>query len=218
MKELFASRLLSWHRKYAFRFPWRETRNPYKILIAEVLLRKTTRSQVNGIFEKFIKKYPTPQSLASAKISSLEKILEPLGMQKKRSGLLIKLGKCIVNKHSGRVPKNLNELRKIPGVGLYTSNAVLCLVYNKHLPLVDTNTIRVIERVFQIKSRKARARTDPELWSFAESLIPEGKARKVNLAIIDFANLVCTQKSPKCSTCLLTDMCMYPDKTNRGLF
>lgn len=213
MKKVFVSKLLSWHNKNALRFTWRETRNKYRILLAEVLLRKTTRNQVNKIYEKLIKKYPNPKSLALANVRELEKVIEPLGMQKKRSALLIELARYIISKHNGRIPNDLNEIRKLPGVGPYTANAVLCLAYNKPLPLVDTNTIRIVKRVFAIKSRKARDRTDTKIWSFVKNLIPKRMGRKFNLAILDFANLVCTQSSPKCPICPIRDICKYPNKT-----
>jgi len=211
---VFAKKLLIWHKKNALKFPWRETKDPYKILLAEILLRKTTRSQVKELFEELIKRYPNSEKLASAEIKELEKIIEPLGMQRKRALLLIKLAKTIVENYQGSVPEDRNELLKLPGVGPYSANAVLCLAYGKQLPLVDTNVIRVVERVFQIKSRKARARTDPMVWSFVEKLIPKGKAREFNLAILDFANLVCAPRNPKCRTCPLKEICLYPNKTN----
>jgi A/G-specific adenine glycosylase len=216
IRNAFVAKLLAWHQKNALRFPWRETKDTYKILLAEVLLRKTTRDQVSKIFPELIKKYPRLELLASADVAELEKIIEPLGMQKKRSILLIKLARYILNKHNGKVPEDINELRKIPGIGLYTANAILCLAYNRRLPLVDTNVLRVVERVFQIKSRKARARTDPKMWSFVWSLIPKGKAREFNLAMLDFANLICTHKSPKCPTCPIKNICRYPNK-NKAL-
>lgn len=211
---MFAKKLLIWHRENALKFPWRETKDPYKILLAEILLRKTTRGQVKELFEELIRRYPNPEKLASAGIKELEKIIEPLGMQKKRALLLIKLAKTIVENYRGSVPEERNELLKLPGVGPYSANAVLCFAYGKQLPLVDTNVIRVVERVFQIKSRKARARTDPMIWSFVEKLIPKGKAREFNLAMLDFANLVCTPRNPKCYACPIKEICLYPNKTN----
>lgn len=211
--EIFAIKLLSWYKKNALRFPWRETSDPYKILLAEILLRKTTREQVKGIFNELTSKYPNLKKLASADISKLEKDIKSLGMQKKRAHLLIKLAKDIIKKHSGKVPRDRNNLMNLHGVGTYSANAVLCLAYNKQLPIVDTNVIRIVERVFKIKSGKPRPRTDHEVWSFVEGFIPIGKARKFNLAMLDFANLVCTPKSPKCRTCPLKDMCLYLNKT-----
>ncbi len=212
-QKIFAKRLLRWHRRNFLRFPWRETKNPYKILLAEMLLRKTTRNQVNKIFRKLVKKYPNPKALAEADTSELEGIIEPLGMQKKRSPLLIRVAGYLLEKHRGKIPMDVEELKRIPGVGEYTANAVLCLACNKPLPLVDTNTIRVVGRVFQVKSKKIRARADQNIWSFVESLLPKNKGRELNLAMLDFANIVCRPKLPKCHQCSIEDICSYPQKT-----
>ena len=209
----FARKLLAWYKKNACRFPWRETKDPYKILLAEILLRKTTRNQVKEIFEKLLERYPTLEKLAFAEVKELEGFIKPLGMQKKRARLLKKLAKCIVENYGGSVPEDRHELLKLPGVGVYSANAVLCLAYGKQVPLVDTNVIRVVERVFQIKSEKARARTDPMVWSFVEKLIPKGRAREFNLALLDFANLVCTSRLPRCSICPLREICLHSTKT-----
>jgi A/G-specific adenine glycosylase len=205
----FVARLLSWHEVNTARFQWSETKAQYKILLAETLLRKTTREQVSRIFDKLTQRYPTIESLASADAKELEKMIKPLGMQKKRSALLIRLANYIVTKYGGEIPRSVSELKKIPGIGPYSANAILCLAYDENLPLVDTNVIRVIERVFGVKSKKARARTDPNVWLFVENLIPRGKARDFNLAILDFANLVCTAKYPKCQFCFARDICEH---------
>lgn len=212
-KTAFVKHLLEWWEKNKRHFPWRKTKDPYKILLAEVLLRKTTRDQVKGIFEEFVKKYRDVEKLASADVKELEGVIKPLGMQKKRAPLLIELAKTIIEKHGGKVPRDRDALIKLPGVGPYSANGVLCLAYGEQLPLVDTNVIRVMERVFKIKSEKARARTDPMVWSFVEKLIPDGKAREFNLAVLDFANSICVPKVPKCPVCPVRDICLYSSKT-----
>jgi len=216
LRKIFADKLLAWHQKNAIKFPWRETRDTYKILLAEILLRKTTRKQVKEIFESFIKKYPSMEMLASANIRELERVIKPLGMQRKRAHLIIRLAKVIMEKYGGEIPRDRNSLIKLPGIGPYSANAVLCLAYDEQLPLVDTNVIRVIERVFQVKSKKARARTDPMIWSFMENLIPNGKAREFNLAVLDFANLICVPKVPKCPICPVHNICLYSSKTKQS--
>lgn len=206
--KMFVERLLSRHRIHYVEFPWRKTKDPYKILVAEILLRKTTRNQVNEVFEKIVKKYPNAQSLAEADISELEEMIKPLGMHKKRSMLLKEIGKYIVEKFNGVLPKRIEELKRIPGVGDYTANAVLCLAYNIPLPMVDTNTIRIIERVFHFKSQKKRPRTDVELWKFVKKIVPNNKGKEFNLAVLDFANLICTPKSPQCEHCPIKEICL----------
>lgn len=208
-KNLFVKLLLKWWSKNKRDFPWRSTRDPYSILVAEMLLGKTTAQQVKNIYPKFLAQYPNPRSLAMADKSELEELLKPLGMQHRRAELLKKLGLTIVEKYGGQIPSNPEDLLKLPGVGQYTANAILSLAYSKDVPLVDTNFIRVIQRVFGIKPQRSRARNDKKLWEFAQSLISKGNSKNFNLAILDFAAIVCRAKAPKCHVCPIRNICSY---------
>jgi A/G-specific adenine glycosylase len=177
--------------------------------MAEVLLRKTTAKQVESLYEIFLARFPNPEALAHASKSELIEALRPLGMEHKRAVLLKKLGMELKEKYNGKVPESVDELMKLPGVGRYAASSVMCLAYGKDVAMVDTNTIRVIARVFGFKSAKARPKNDSSLWSFVEALIPAGKAREFNLAILDFGNKVCTARNPKCTECVLRDLCKY---------
>jgi A/G-specific adenine glycosylase len=177
--------------------------------VAEILLRKTTARQVEKLYSKFLEKYPAPRALANTSTKELQTLLRPLGMEYKRARLFKKLGAKIVENHDGKVPDRLNELLELPGVGRYAANAVLCFAYGKDEPLVDTNVVRVVVRVFGFKSQKARLKDDPSLWAFAKSLLPSGGSRNFNLALLDFAAQVCTAKNPKCDKCIERDICQY---------
>jgi len=203
----FAAKLLEWWRDNKRDFPWRTTRDPYRVLIAEVLLRKTTVAQVVKLYEKFIEKYPNPKALAEASREQLEQLLRPLGMEHRRAELLVRLGRAVVERHGGAVPCSAEDLMKLPGVGRYAANAVLCLACGADEPMVDANAVRLLQRFFGLKTSRTRARDDPELWRFAGSLIPRGMGREFNLAVIDFAGVVCTARSPKCGACPLKDLC-----------
>jgi len=208
-KNEFAHRLLKWWGSHKNDFPWRKTEDPYKVLVAEFLLRKTTSKQVLTVYELFIRRYPNVVALAQASLDDLKSILKPLGMEHKRSSLLLELASKIKNEYGGAVPATMNELLKLPGVGRYIASGVLCLAYGKDEPMVDTNAIRVIERVFGYKSARARAKDDSELWNFMKRLMPPDKAKDFNLAVIDFAHQVCLPKKPKCETCVLNIICDY---------
>jgi A/G-specific adenine glycosylase len=208
----FAENLISWHRTNKASFPWREEKDPYKILVSELLLRKTTRKQVKEIFPRFFQKYPDLSVLANAPLAEIDKTIRPLGMEHKRAQLLKELAECIVSERGGAVPTTEKDLLALPGVGRYAANAVLCFAGCKDVPLVDTNAIRVIQRVFSFKAKKERARTDPEVWEFVLSLIPPGKGRVFNLALLDFAAAVCIPRNPKCSTCPNDATCDYYSK------
>ena len=208
----FSENLISWHRTNKASFPWREEKDPYKILVSEILLRKTTRKQVKEIFPRFFQKYPNFSVLADTPLVEIDKTIRPLGMEHKRAQLLKELAGRIVSEHGGVVPTTEKDLLELPGVGKYAANAVLCFAGSKDVPLVDTNAIRVIQRVFSFKAKKKRARTDPEVWEFVSSLIPPGNGRVFNLAILDFAAAVCMPRNPKCSSCPNNAICDYYSK------
>ncbi|MEM2130596.1 MAG: hypothetical protein QXZ70_08375 [Candidatus Bathyarchaeia archaeon] len=205
----FALRLLNWWASNKKDFPWRKTKDAFSILIAEILLRKTTAKQVARIYQNFMQKFPDPIALSEASIEELEELTRPLGIERKRAVLLKTLGTTIVQKYSGKVPLSKENLIDLPGVGQYSANAVLCFVLGEDVPLVDTNFIRVFQRVFGLKSRKPRPKDDPFIWRYATDAIPHGKAPAFNLAVIDFAHAICTPKNPKHETCPLRTMCEY---------
>jgi A/G-specific adenine glycosylase len=161
------------------------------------------------LYAKFLVKYPDPGTLSQAQLEELENLIRPLGMEHKRATLLKTVASEIVQKNSGRIPASLEELLKLPGVGLYAANAVLCFAYGKDVPLVDTNAIRIFKRVFCFKSQRRRPKDDPRLWEFARDIIPHGKAKDFNLAVIDLVHEICTPKKPRCVACPLKAFCKY---------
>ena len=208
-KTSFLKLLLNWWEQNKRDYKWRHTKDPYAVLIAEMLLRKTTVHQVEQVYEKFLSKYPDPESLCRADKNELEMLLKPLGMEHKRAELFIKFGAIIKQEYSGAVPSGSEELLKLPGVGRYARNAVLSFVYSENAPLLDTNFIRVIQRVFGLASSRSRARDDKQMWQFAEELVPVGNSKDFNLAVLDLAALVCRAKKSKCNICPIKNICNY---------
>ena len=208
-KKEFAENLLEWWQNNKRDFPWRKTTDAYKILIAEVLLRKTTAKQVDQLYTMFLSKYPNPHALSETSIEDIESTIKPLGMQHKRAMLLKSLGSDLFNKYSGKIPASKKELMVLPGVGLYVANAVLCFAYGKDVPIVDTNVIRVFQRVFNFQSKKRRPKDDLELWNFVSSCIPSRRAKEFNLAILDHAHSICVPRNPHCPICPLNAICKY---------
>jgi len=215
-KHQLASRLISWGSNRAESYPWRETTDPYKILVAEILLRKTTRKQVEKVFRQFTRRFPTVEALSKASVREIKKIIAPLGMERVRAVGLSKLAKVLSTKYDGKVPVERDSLLELPNVGPYTANALMCLAFDQQVPLVDTNAIRVVTRVFSITSRRSRPHTDPGLWTIVASLIPSGDARRFNLAILDLGSSLCLHTSPKCLECPLLELCDYGMKNTRS--
>lgn len=208
-KEKFFSKKLCLHYKnYRRSFPWRKTKNPFYILISEIMLQKTDAQKVLKVFPQFIAKYSSPHALSSVALSLLRKDIFLLGIHD-RAKRLKETAKILIDRFNGHVPKEKDKLLTLRGVGDYIANAVLCFAFNKDVPIVDANVIRVIERFFSLKSKKVRPRTDKLIWQFAEKLVPKGKAKEYNRAILDFAALVCTAKKPNCLNCPISKKCDY---------
>lgn len=206
----FIEALLEWHksnnRNYLF---WRKTKNSYHVLVAEVMLQKTTAKQVQGLIENFLERFPRILDLTNARTEDIEELITPLGMEHRRARVFKSLAKIIAEKHDGRIPSSEKELLALPGIGRYIANSVLCLAFGRETPLLDTNIVRILERVFSLKSRKARARTDNMIWDFVRRMTPSGKSRDVNLALLDFGALVCKSGKPKCKVCPINKFCDY---------
>lgn len=214
-KLCFQKDLLKWWTKHKRNFPWRKTKNPYKLLTAELLLRKTTAEQVLKVYPKLLEKYPNPSDLCSADKKELEVLLKPLGMQKVRAELLKKFACAYISLLNGKSRISKSELLKLPGVGRYAANAVLSLIYGECVPMVDTNFIRVLDRIFGIKSVKSRPRNDPFIWKKAEEILPCSRAGDFNLAVLDFSALVCKSANPKCTECFASAYCKFASKNIR---
>lgn len=205
----FSEYILNFYTTQGRDFPWRRTKNPYKIFLTEILLRRTTSTQVNSIYYEFFNKYPTIESLALSKKEDLERVIKCLGLSKQRSVQMIKMANLIMEQYGGVIPRSYDELLRLPGVGMYTVGGFLCLVHNIDVSMVDTNVIRVVIRYFNVKSTKTEIWTDKEIWKFVKNLIPKGKCKEFNLGLIDFANAICIPKKPKCEICGLNSQCYF---------
>ncbi|UOY10005.1 hypothetical protein [Methanonatronarchaeum sp. AMET6-2] len=200
-------KIIWWYEKEGREFPWRETENPYEVLIAEAMLQKTSASQVLPIYRDFLKRYPSPNELAGADVDEISDIIYSLGLQNTRARRFKKLGKKIVDAHAGEIPSKKEQLMDLPGIGEYISNAVLTLVFEEERPMVDANVIRVVGRAYY--GDGDRKTYEPEIEEKVMSLMPPKKAREFNLALIDLGALVCRPKNPSCRDCPLIDSCMY---------
>ncbi|MEM4640469.1 MAG: hypothetical protein QXT93_11400 [Thermofilum sp.] len=210
--EVFRQRIIEWYRLFGDRnLPWRVTDDPWAVLVAAFMLRKTTTEQVLKVYGEFIKRYPTPQSLMDADVRELEELIRPLGIEHKRARHLIELAEHIVRRFGGTIPCSREKLLELPGIGDYIASEVLLATCYQPEPLLDRNMIRVLERVFGIRSSKPRPHTDPVLWNFAKLLVPKSplEARHFNYGVLDFARKVCKARSPLCGECPLTSICDY---------
>jgi A/G-specific adenine glycosylase len=208
----FIRRILAWYKHNRRGFPWRNTTDPFKILLSELLLRKTTARQVAKLYESFVQKYPTPSSLLDAPLQDLMCDLRSLGIYRLRAMQLKSIAKALMQKYGGHVPNSRDALLALPGIGDYIANAVLCLAYGADIPFLDTNSARVLHRVFGVSPAGGLPQNDPRIWRLAARLIPNGKAKDFNLALLDLGALLCTARRPLCNRCPLARLCNYAKK------
>lgn len=206
-ESIFTDAILRWFSINKRSFPWRETRDPYKVLIAEILLQRTKAEQVEPVYNLFVEKYPTIKQLKGAKLTAIEKTIASLGL-KKRARMIKTLSTEISAKYGNRIPDNEKDLLELTGVGYYVANAVCCHAYGMDLAAVDWNVARVIQRVWGVTVKSA-PHADKKLIAFVRNLIPEGKGREFNLGIQDFATAICKANKPIHESCPIRDICEY---------
>jgi len=204
---LFRIKLLRWFDRNGRNYPWRDTCDPFKILIAEMMLRRTKADQVRPVYEHLFSEYPDVNSLAAAKEEKIRKILYPLGLEWRTSAFGL-VAREIKEKYSCKVPVTREELIKLPGVGEYVAGAVLSVGYGKKEWIVDSNIVRVFRRYFGIRT-SSEGRRDKNVIEMAKRYIRCKDPRRANLAILDFAALVCTPRNPACKKCPLRIRCKY---------
>jgi A/G-specific adenine glycosylase len=195
----FTRKLLAWYKRNARVLPWRDTRNPYAILVSEFMLQQTQVSRVLQYFPRFMARFPTIASLARARPKAVMEEWDGLGYYA-RARNLHKLAREVTSAHDGRLSEDPEDLRTLPGVGRYTAGAVACFAYEKPVPTVDTNVRRVLERAFGSK----------DVWKLAEKLVPKQgeRAWRFNQALMELGALVCTARKPKCPICPVRSDCL----------
>ena len=202
--------LLQWFEDNQRSFPWRETCDPYKIMIAEKLLQQTAATHVVvTAYNEIIELYPDIEALASADIKELRRIILPLGFLY-RADELLRMAQEILASKSGRVPDALKELLSLPGIGDYAARAILSFAYEQDVPIVDTNVARWLHRVYNIdRSLPNNPARNRALIELAALLIPEGNSRDFNLAVLDLCASICTARRPDCAHCPVLRSCRY---------
>jgi A/G-specific adenine glycosylase len=208
----FQARLLRWFRRHGRDLPWRKTRDPYKILVSEVMLQQTQVDRVRGYYARFLREYPTVRDLAAAHPARVRESWEGLGYYA-RARNLHAAARAVTEQHAGKFPQRLEEVMALPGVGRYTAGAVVSFAYGEPAPVLDTNVRRVLRRVFVRRGARSAARLDRRLWALAEAVIPPKQVWTFNQAVMDFGATVCAARSPKCNICPIRLICVYYQRT-----
>lgn len=169
--KFFRSQLGTWGKQHRRDFPWWHTTDPYAILIAELLLQKTTAPTVDAFYQAFMDKYPTVSDLAEASVEEISDRISPLGLHF-RALRLHQLARKVAGDLEGKIPDSEAELLKLPGVGLYTALSVLSHAFNQPAAVLDTNVARILERFFGLLLGRVKSRCSI-LWNAADCVAPE---------------------------------------------
>lgn len=197
--------LLAWYDSQRRNLPWRRDADPYRVWISEIMLQQTTVAAVIPYYERFLKRFPTVESLAAAGEDEVLKMWAGLGYYARAKNLL-KTAREIVTNHNGRFPEELSEALELPGIGRYTAGAILSIAYKQPHPVVDGNVVRVLARLFAIREDVKSPETEKEIWSIAESMLDSARPGDWNQAMMELGATVCKPEHPECERCpLMTD-------------
>jgi A/G-specific adenine glycosylase len=201
------NKLLPWFAANKRSMPWRSNRTPYRVWISELMLQQTRVDQVIPYFKRFMQRFPSLKSLATAPQEDVLKMWEGLGYYS-RARNLHKAARLIANEHQGRFPNTAEDILKLPGVGSYTAAAIGSLAFNLDLAVLDGNVIRVLSRLFAYTRDTRSTPAKKELQQLADDLLVKGDAGNFNEAMMELGATVCLPKNPKCGECPLGKTCL----------
>ena len=202
---LVREKVIEWYNHHGRDFPWRTTKDPYHILIAEILLRRTTAFAVARIFNDFLSRFDTLERLARASESTIKRALVSLGLHSLRAKQLKKTASLIMKEYNGEIPRSHETLLALPGVGQYIASAVRNFAFGDAVPLLDGNVIHFLSRVY---GTRYSGPTDKKASEFVAQF---GGAHQPELywGIIDLVATICLRRSPRCSICPVSIACEW---------
>ena len=198
--------LLAWYDANRRDLPWRQTRDPYHILLSEMMLQQTQVPRVLPRYLAWLERFPTLEALAAAPTADVLREWSGLGYNS-RAVRLQAVARHVVAEYGGMMPRDVATLLALPGIGDYTARAVACFAYEQDVPVLDTNVKRVLHRVLVGPDAPKPLLTDRQLWVLAERAVPPGRGYDWNQALMDFGSSICTARKPACLVCPLRDRC-----------
>ncbi|MCR8659545.1 A/G-specific adenine glycosylase [Paenibacillus endoradicis] len=205
-KEKYGLDILEWYFHIQRDLPWRQNHDPYRIWVSEIMLQQTRVDTVIPYYNTFMEKFPTVRALAEAPEDEVLKCWEGLGYYSRARNLQAG-ARMVMEQYNGQVPTSVEEVAKLKGVGPYTCGAIMSIAYNEPVPAVDGNVMRVLSRFFLLEDDIAKASTRTNIEKLVVTMIPEGKARYFNQALMELGALICSPKSPSCLICPVMEHC-----------
>ncbi len=202
----FHKRLESWYLAHYRKLPWRETKDPYKIWISEVMLQQTTVQAVIPYYLNWIKIFPDAKTLSEAPLRTVLKAWQGLGYYQ-RAKNIHEASKVIMKSFNGQIPHNYHELKSLSGFGPYTTAAVLSIAFDRPYPVIEANIRRILMRLLR-RPAKASQKMDKELLDSFSPLFPKKNMGIFNQAMMELGALICRPKNPLCLLCPVSDFCL----------
>ncbi len=198
--------LLAWYRANARDLPWRRTRDPYRILVSEVMLQQTQVDRVIPKYHQFLDAFPDLRGAGHGPHRRGDPALVGTRLQP-RAVNLQRTAQAVIERHEGQMPRDLAALRDLPGIGPYTAGAIACFAFEQDVGFFDTNIRRVLHRLLLGPELPRERVTTRELQSLADELVPEGDGYEWNQALMELGAVQCTSPRPACLTCPLQAHC-----------
>jgi A/G-specific adenine glycosylase len=207
MAEGLAERLFEWYRRNARDLPWRRTRDPYAIWVAEIMLQQTRVETVLPYYRRWMGKFPEAKALAEASPDEIMSAWEGLGYYR-RAHLMQRAAKMILADHGGQFPRNPDDLRSLPGVGEYTAAAIGAIAFDQDVVALDGNLRRVLARLLDLDLDPRSPQGKARLLAYAARLLPPGEASAFNQALMDLGATICLPRAPACGECPISAHCV----------
>ena len=202
----FRRNLTAWYARHARDLPWRNSADPYRIWISEIMLQQTTVTAVIPYFERFLKCFPTLAALAEANEEEVLRLWEGLGYYS-RARNIHKAARLIIEERQGKFPDDVTALGELPGIGRYTAGAIASFAFNRRAPLLEANTLRLYCRLLGYRGDPRAAAGQKLLWDFAGRIVPRKDPGLFNQALMELGAMVCTPEEPDCPNCPVRTAC-----------
>lgn len=201
-----AAQVLTWYGRSGRDLPWRQSRDPYRIWLSEIMLQQTTVAAVIGYYRRFLQNFPTVEHLAAAPQEAVIDLWAGLGYYA-RARNLHAAAKMVVEDFDGAFPQSIEELQQLPGVGRSTAGAIAALAFERRAAILDGNVRRILCRLFALQQPPRSTAAEKQLWQWAELLTPEQQVHDYTQAIMDLGATVCVPRQPQCERCPLQEIC-----------
>lgn len=213
-RQWFRRRLLAWYRQNGRDLPWRKTRDPYRVLVSEIMLQQTQVDRVLPKYHEWLDRYPSFEALAEAPVADAVKTWYPLGYNI-RPRRLHAIARESVARYGGQLPGDEATLLSFDGIGEYTAGAVRSFAFGERAAILDTNVARLLFRVFVARGDAKAHATRRRLWDLSRAVLPHKHVYDFNQALMDFGATVCAARKPECHRCPMTAKCRSYTRLSR---